>query len=744
MKGVKLQVLDENDKPLPTAEFICHFNIDGLTRDKVFPHAEKSGDRIFTLTQGQTEFHFPDGYAVPVASNEKWKFTFQAANRTTNEHRRIKHLLTVDFVKDSDLTKPMVALSYCTPYIAVVVDKNTNSDMLMHHDTSCLAVSSSTSAPNSVPGSTLIDSHNRTVSGHWAVPPGVHDYSSPITDDRDPGFNSKDRIVHAVWSHMHPLCRQASFLICDGSQKTPLWTVNVKTNTDHGLEIKHIDSISSKEGIRLPAGKQFEMASTYDNVTGITQDSMVSEGLFYEDSDFKKPDWTNLTVENTPSSDDYGGQDRYDPFDPGKDGPLLSTEKTIEVATTAGKLHLNVDPDIAPETATQMYHLFTKGAFDGTALSNFMPGYLVQVGSVEFKHDLNKKVPEEVVRTMRRLPLEVDGQDSGKGLHKQWALTMSRNAAEDSAVSAFSIMLKDAPHLNHEYTVFGTLVPDDTTLATMNRIARRWNFTQSYITSAKEISHIKYSVVEKDGTKQERICTDLYCGIKPPEKIAKPEYEQYPPFKEKTDGPLLSQNKNLEIKTSAGNIHIVIEPSLAPINATQMYHLFHSGVFDGTLLTRYEPNFVLQTGLADTKVGPPALSLTRKALLRNLPLEVASQAKGQGLHKKFALSMAHADDPNSASSSFSILLGSAPHLDHKYTVFGHACDDAETIKTLTKIEDEWARQSHILSAFPKCQATQSPRQPTKSSAVGIHIAWDPAGFRGMSIPDRFSRSTRRM
>jgi cyclophilin family peptidyl-prolyl cis-trans isomerase len=308
-------------------------------------------------------------------------------------------------------------------------------------------------------------------------------------------------------------------------------------------------------------------------------------------------------------------------------------------------------------------------------------------------------VPEEIVKTMRRLPLEVDGQDSGKGLHKRWALTMSRNQAEDSAVSAFSIMLKDAPHLNHEYTVFGTLVPDNTTIATMDKIARIWSVAPSYITSAKEISHIKYSVIEKDGSRQERICTALYCGIKPPEKVATtPQYEQYPAFKEKSDGPLLSQPKNLEIKTSSGNIHIVLEPSLAPINATQMYRLFHSGVFDGTLLSRYEPHFVLQTGLADTKAGMQTLTITRKAMLRNLPLEVACQAKGQGLHKKFALSMAHGDDPNSASSSFSILLGSAPHLDHKYTVFGHAGDDAETVKTLAKIEDDWAKtKPHIIS-----------------------------------------------
>ena len=39
-------------------------------------------------------------------------------------------------------------------------------------------------------------------------------------------------------------------------------------------------------------------------------------------------------------------------------------------------------------------------------------------------------------------------------------------------------------------------------------------------------------------------------------------------------------------------------------------------------------------------------------------------------HRRYALSMAKWEAPNSAKSSFSIVLGRAPHLDGKYTVFG--------------------------------------------------------------------------
>jgi hypothetical protein len=102
-KGLKLEVLDENNRVLPTAEFICHFNmdVDPTFRKKVFPNKLPNVNaRIMTLTQGQTEFHFPEGTAIPCASDEVWKMTFQAANRTSTAHRRVKHRMTMEFIKD--------------------------------------------------------------------------------------------------------------------------------------------------------------------------------------------------------------------------------------------------------------------------------------------------------------------------------------------------------------------------------------------------------------------------------------------------------------------------------------------------------------------------------------------------------------------------------------------------------------------------------------------------------------------
>jgi len=73
---------------------------------------------------------------------------------------------------------------------------------------------------------------------------------------------------------------------------------------------------------------------------------------------------------------------------------------------------------------------------------------------------------------------------------------------------------------------------------------------------------------------------------------------------------------------------------------------------------------------------------------RNVPLEVVESVR----HVAGVLSMGRYDDPNSGTSSFSILLGSAPHLDMHYTIFGRVTKGMETLR---KMEELPTRQEGI-------------------------------------------------
>lgn len=48
--------------------------------------------------------------------------------------------------------------------------------------------------------------------------------------------------------------------------------------------------------------------------------------------------------------------------------------------------------------------------------------------------------------------------------------------------------------------------------------------------------------------------------------------------------------------------------------------------------------------------------------------------------------MARWSDPDSATSSFSVLLGTAPHLDGKYAVFGEMVEGEETLRKIEAVE----------------------------------------------------------
>lgn len=65
-----------------------------------------------------------------------------------------------------------------------------------------------------------------------------------------------------------------------------------------------------------------------------------------------------------------------------------------------------------------------------------------------------------------------------------------------------------------------------------------------------------------------------------------------------------------------------------------------------------------------------------------MPLELHPDVKHD---RRGILSMARNDDPNSGGSSFSLLLGPAPHLDQHYAVFGEVVEGIETLARLEEL-----------------------------------------------------------
>lgn len=143
------------------------------------------------------------------------------------------------------------------------------------------------------------------------------------------------------------------------------------------------------------------------------------------------------------------------------------------------------------------------------------------------------------------------------------------------------------------------------------------------------------------------------------------------------------------LNTPAGLIVIALYPEVAPQNVRQVMTLVSQGVYDGTGIVRIVPNFVMQLSAAEME-RTPALNELQRKLITNLPLE-ASKLK----HVRGVVSMAHDDKVkgsppndsshlNSARTSFSILLGDAPHLDGEFTIIGHVEYGMDVVEELIK------------------------------------------------------------
>ncbi|MGA7238420.1 MAG: peptidylprolyl isomerase, partial [Bryobacteraceae bacterium] len=122
--------------------------------------------------------------------------------------------------------------------------------------------------------------------------------------------------------------------------------------------------------------------------------------------------------------------------------------------------------------------------------------------------------------------------------------------------------------------------------------------------------------------------------------------------------------KTVTLRTTLGSIKIKMEPDWAPNHVRNFLKLVSTGWYNGTAFHRVVKGFVAQGGMGDTRIGEPTHPADR--WVRPLKGEFRDDVK----HERGIVSMARGDDPDSATTSFFLMLGSAPHLDGKYTAFG--------------------------------------------------------------------------
>ena len=125
------------------------------------------------------------------------------------------------------------------------------------------------------------------------------------------------------------------------------------------------------------------------------------------------------------------------------------------------------------------------------------------------------------------------------------------------------------------------------------------------------------------------------------------------------------------IKTKFGDIHIKLYPNVAPNHVENFIKLAKSGFYDGTIFHRVIPGFMIQGGDPNTKS-----SLHKDTYGQGGPKDekgnpILLKAEFSDIpHKRGIVSMARANEPDTAGSQFFIVVETSPSLDGKYTAFG--------------------------------------------------------------------------
>jgi len=132
-------------------------------------------------------------------------------------------------------------------------------------------------------------------------------------------------------------------------------------------------------------------------------------------------------------------------------------------------------------------------------------------------------------------------------------------------------------------------------------------------------------------------------------------------------------DNTLVLETTQGRVAIAMRPDLAPNHVARIRELVSDGFYDGLVFHRVIDGFMAQTGCPQgTGTGGSG---------RKLKAEFSKEK-----HVRGTVSMARAQNPDSADSQFFICFAESPWLNGQYTVWGQVTQGMENVDKIKRGE----------------------------------------------------------
>ena len=129
-------------------------------------------------------------------------------------------------------------------------------------------------------------------------------------------------------------------------------------------------------------------------------------------------------------------------------------KKNIVIETNKGQVTVELLSSLAPNHCKRILQLSKDKFFDDVVFHRVIDGFMAQTGDVQFgkTQAFNPELVGRGGSSLPDLPSEFSDMAFVEG-----TVGMARSNNPDSANSQFFIMFQPAPHLDNNYTVFGTV-----------------------------------------------------------------------------------------------------------------------------------------------------------------------------------------------------------------------------------------------------------------------------------------------
>jgi cyclophilin family peptidyl-prolyl cis-trans isomerase len=313
--------------------------------------------------------------------------------------------------------------------------------------------------------------------------------------------------------------------------------------------------------------------------------------------------------------------------------PQSTTESEAVVTTDLGTFRFEFATEKAPKHVEQFIRLAREGYYDGSAFHRVVLNGIIQGGDPLLK---NPKTPKNLWGTggLNMLPSEISDLK-----HERGVVSTARipNKA-DSDGSQFFICVVPQPSLDGQFSTFGRVTEGMDVVEKISQVPAGENGFAD-----KPVRILKVTIE--------------------PKKVQ--------PFLTAT---LDEMRKTVTLKTTLGSIRIRMEPDWAPENVRNFLMLTASGWYNGTPFHRIVKGFVVQGGTPGQRTHPADRWVH----------PVKGEFRNDVKHVRGIVSMAHGDDPNSATTSFFLMLGDGSNLDGQFSAFGRIVEGMDVLDAFEK------------------------------------------------------------